>query len=59
MLGRIQDGNAMDEEMNSIQKSTTWELVSLPLGRKLVQCKWVFWNKLMMMVAPKNISQYW
>ena len=32
----------MDEEMNSLQKNTTWELVSLPLGRTLVQCKWVF-----------------
>ena len=31
--------------MNSLQKNTTWELVSLPLGRKLVQCKWVFRNK--------------
>ena len=28
--------------MNSLQKNTTWELVSLPSGRKLVQCKWVF-----------------
>ena len=32
---------AMDEEMNSLQKNATWELVSLPLGRKLVQFKWV------------------
>ena len=37
---------AMDEEMNSLQKNATWELVSLPLGRKLVQCKWVFWKKI-------------
>ena len=36
---------AMDEEMNSLQKNATWELVSLPSGRKLVQCKWVFWTK--------------
>ena len=36
---------SMDEEMNSLQKNTTWELVSLPSGSKLVQCKWVFWNK--------------
>ena len=28
---------AMDEEMSSLQKNTTWELVSLPPGRKLVQ----------------------
>ena len=36
---------SMDEEMNSLQKNATWELVSLPPGRKLVQCKWVFQNK--------------
>ena len=36
---------SMDEEMNSLQKNTTWELVSLPSGRKLVQCKWLFWTK--------------
>ena len=36
---------SMDEEMNSLQKNTTWELVSLPPGRKLVQCKWVFRTK--------------
>ena len=28
--------------MNSLQKNTTRELVSLPLKRKLVQCKWLF-----------------
>ena len=31
--------------MNSLQKNTTWELVSFPLRRKFVQCKWVFWTK--------------
>ena len=36
---------AMDEKMNSLQKNTTWELVSLSPGRKLVQCKWVFHTK--------------
>ena len=36
---------AMDEEMNSLQKNATWELVSLPPGRKLVQCQWLFQNK--------------
>ena len=36
---------AMDEEMTSLQENTTWELVPLPLGRKLVQCKWVFRKK--------------
>ena len=33
---------AMDEEFNSLRKNATWELVSLPPGRKLVQCKWVY-----------------
>ena len=33
---------SMEEEMNSLQKNATWDLVSLPPGRKLVQCKWVF-----------------
>ena len=36
---------SMDEEMNSLQKNTTWELVSLPPGRKLVQSKCMFQTK--------------
>ena len=36
---------AMKEEFNSLQKNNTWELVDLPPGKKLVQCKWVFKNK--------------
>ena len=32
----------MKEEFSSLQKNNTWELVDLPLGRKLVKCKWVF-----------------
>ena len=35
----------MKEEFNSLQKNNTWELVDLPPGRKLVQCKWVFKTK--------------
>ena len=35
----------MKEEFNSLQKNNTWELVDLPRGRKLVQCKWVFKTK--------------
>ena len=35
----------MKEEFSSLQKSNTWELVDLPLGRKLVQCKWVYKTK--------------
>ena len=36
---------AMKEEFSSLHKSNTWELVDLPLGRKLVQCKWVYKTK--------------
>ena len=32
----------MKEGYHSLQKNETWELVNLPLGRKLVKCKWVF-----------------
>ena len=35
----------MEEEFSSLQKNNTWELVDLPPGRKLVQCKWVFKTK--------------
>ena len=31
--------------VNYLRKNATWELVSLPPGRKFVQCKWVFWTK--------------
>ena len=36
---------AMKEEFSSLQKSNTWEMVDLPPGRKLVQCKWVYKTK--------------
>ena len=35
----------MTEEFSSLQKNNTWELVDLPPGRKLVQCKWVYKTK--------------
>ena len=35
----------MKEEFSSLQKNNTWELVDIPPGRKLVQCKWVFKTK--------------
>ena len=35
----------MKEEFISLQKSNTWELVDLPPGMKLVQCKWVYKTK--------------
>ena len=33
---------AMVEEMKALSKNETWELVSPPLDKKLVGCKWVF-----------------
>lgn len=37
--------NAMREEMNSLQKNQTWELVKLPANRKPIGCKWVYKKK--------------
>ncbi|KAL0293025.1 UNVERIFIED_CONTAM: Retrovirus-related Pol polyprotein from transposon TNT 1-94 [Sesamum radiatum] len=33
---------AMNEEMKSLQKNSTWEIVDLPEGKKPVGCRWVF-----------------
>lgn len=33
---------AMREEMKSLQKNGTWEVVDLPVGKKPVGCRWVF-----------------
>ena len=33
---------AMEVEMDALEKNKTWDLVELPLGKKLVGCKWVF-----------------
>ncbi|GJT70656.1 retrotransposon protein, putative, ty1-copia subclass [Tanacetum coccineum] len=33
---------AMKEEMDSLKKKKTWELVDHPVGQKLVSCKWLF-----------------
>jgi hypothetical protein len=36
----------MVEEMESLHKNETWDLVKLPSGRKLVNSKWVFKKKM-------------
>ena len=36
----------MDDELDSLQDNKTWELVTLPPRRKLVQCKWIYNPKL-------------
>ncbi|GJZ27269.1 retrotransposon protein, putative, ty1-copia subclass, partial [Tanacetum coccineum] len=33
---------AIKEEMDSMRKNKTWELVDHPAGQKLVSCKWLF-----------------
>lgn len=33
---------AVKEEMSSHEKNKTWTLTKLPVGRKLISCKWVF-----------------
>ncbi|GJR72960.1 retrovirus-related pol polyprotein from transposon TNT 1-94 [Tanacetum coccineum] len=33
---------SMEEEMSSLKKNHTWELVDQPLGQKLVSCKWLY-----------------
>jgi len=37
--------DAMDEEIRSIEKNNTWELVSLPKGHKSIGVKWVYQAK--------------
>ena len=36
---------AMTEEMKSLHKSQTWELVKPTRGQKIIGCKWVFKKK--------------
>ena len=33
---------AMDEEMMALIRNNTWEIVSLPKGKKAIGCRWVF-----------------
>ena len=33
---------AMNEEIESLQKKHTWQLVEKPKNQKIVDCKWVF-----------------
>jgi hypothetical protein len=47
---------AMHEEMESLEKNDTWELVWLPHGKKEVKCKWIFKRKEGM--TPKEPSRY-
>ncbi|WVZ92208.1 hypothetical protein U9M48_038291 [Paspalum notatum var. saurae] len=33
---------AMLEELRALEKNKTWDIVKLPMGKKVVSCKWVF-----------------
>lgn len=33
---------AMDEEYNALIKNNTWHLVPAPIGKNIIDCKWVF-----------------
>ena len=47
----------MKEEFISLQNNNTWELVALPPGRNLVQCKWVFKTKFVADVSPLKYKE--
>lgn len=34
--------DAMDKELTALQENNTWEIVSPPPGKKVVECKWVY-----------------
>ena len=36
---------AIQEELEALQKNNTWKLVPLPKGKKVVGCKWIFFIK--------------
>jgi len=38
--------NAMEEELNQIERNKTWELVPRPTNKNVIGTKWVFRNKL-------------
>ena len=38
--------NAMNEELDQIEKNNTWELVHRPTQKNVIGSKWVFKNKM-------------
>ncbi|KAM5555122.1 hypothetical protein ABKV19_023158, partial [Rosa sericea] len=46
---------AMNEELEALQKNSTWDIVTMPAGKKTVGCRWVFTVKLK---ADGSIDRY-
>jgi hypothetical protein len=42
---------AMQEEMQSLEKNGTWDIIRLPAGKKAVCCKWIFKRKKVLLLA--------
>ena len=47
----------MDEEIKSIEKNDTWQLVSLPKGHKAIGVKWVYKTNEMLKERLKGTRQ--
>ncbi|XP_062112501.1 uncharacterized protein LOC133823667 [Humulus lupulus] len=39
---KVEWSQAMKEEMDSLSKNRTWDLVAKPKGQKMISCKWIF-----------------
>jgi hypothetical protein len=48
-------GDAMDEEYSSLMDNNTWDLLPLPKGRNLVQCRWIYQKNI---VVDDEIKKY-
>eukprot|EP00253_Pinus_taeda_P011464 PITA_11464 len=46
LLSSTEPQNAMDEELEQIEKNNTWELVPRPKDKNVIGTKWIFKNKL-------------
>ncbi|WVZ52949.1 hypothetical protein U9M48_003947 [Paspalum notatum var. saurae] len=47
---------AMQDEMESLEKNGTWDLVKLPIDKKPVRCKWIFKRK--EGISPSEPARY-
>lgn len=47
----------MDEELNSLIENNTWNITTLPKGKKPIDCKWCFKISKTHMVISKVYSQ--